>query len=175
YQLLEDGSHQLWFSTNKGLFTVARSALEDFAAGATHTAEFHAYGTKDGLRSAEFNGGNTTAGTPTPDGLLWFPSIRGIVRIDPSHIRTNPLPPPVIIEQIAVDGAPLPLTDGTEVAPGAERWEFHYTGLSLRVPQRSLFKYRLDGFDKDWINAGNRRTAYYTRLPPGSYTFRVIA
>jgi ligand-binding sensor domain-containing protein/signal transduction histidine kinase/CheY-like chemotaxis protein/HPt (histidine-containing phosphotransfer) domain-containing protein len=175
YQLLEDDSHQFWFSTNKGLFTVARSALEDLAAGGTHPADFHAYGSKDGMRSAEFNGGNTSAGTRTPDGLLWFPSIRGIVGIDPSHIRTNALPPPVIIEQIAVDGEPLTLTDGAEVAPGAERWEFHYTGLSLRVPQRSLFKYRLDGFDKNWIDAGSRRTAYYTRLPPGSYTFRVIA
>ena len=175
YQLLEDDAHQFWFSTNKGLFTVARSALEDLAAGGTHPADFHAYGAKDGMRSAEFNGGNTSAGTRTPDGLLWFPSIRGIVRIDPSHIGTNALPPPVIIEQIAVDGEPLTLTDGAEVAPGAERWEFHYTGLSLRVPQRSLFKYRLDGFDKDWIDAGSRRTAYYTRLPPGSYTFRVIA
>jgi ligand-binding sensor domain-containing protein/signal transduction histidine kinase/DNA-binding response OmpR family regulator len=175
YQLLEDDSHQFWFSTNKGLFTVARSALEDLAAGGTHPADIHAYGTKDGMRSAEFNGGNTSAGTRTPDGLLWFPSIRGIVRIDPSHIGTNALPPPVIIEQIAVDGKPLTLADGARVAPGAERWEFHYSGLSLRVPQRSLFKYRLDGFDKDWVDAGNRRTAYYTRLPPGSYTFRVIA
>ena len=175
YQLLEDDSHQFWFSTNKGIFTVARSALEDLAAGGTHPPDFHAYGTKDGMRSAEFNGGNTSAGTRTPDGLLWFPSIRGIVRIDPSHIGTNALPPPVIIEQIAVDGKPLTLTDGASVAPGAERWEFHYTGLSLRVPQRSLFKYRLDGFDKDWVDAGSRRTAYYTRLPPGSYTFRVIA
>ena len=175
YQLFEDESHQFWFSSNKGLFTVARTTLEDLAAGATHPVDFHAYGTQDGLRSAEFNGGNTSAGTRTPDGLLWFPSIRGIVRIDPSHIGTNALPPPVIIEQIAVDGKPLTLTDEIEVAPGADRWEFHYTGLSLRVPQRSLFKYRLDGFDKDWIDAGSRRTAYYTRLPPGSYTFRVIA
>jgi ligand-binding sensor domain-containing protein/signal transduction histidine kinase/CheY-like chemotaxis protein len=175
YQVLEDDSHQFWFSTNKGLFTVGRSALEDLADGGTRPADIHAYGTKDGLRSAEFNGGNTDAGTRTPDGLLWFPSIRGIVRIDPSHIGTNALPPPVSIEQIAVDGVPLTLTDGLKVAPGAERWEFHYTGLSLLVPQRSLFKYRLDGFDKDWVDAGSRRTAYYTRLPPGSYTFRVIA
>jgi signal transduction histidine kinase/ligand-binding sensor domain-containing protein/CheY-like chemotaxis protein len=175
YQLLEDDSHQFWFSTNKGLFTVARSALEDLAAGGSRPPDFHAYGTKDGMRSAEFNGGNTSAGTRTPDGLLWFPSIRGIVRIDPSHIGMNNLPPPVIIEQIAVDGKPLTLTDGARIAPGAERWEFHYTGLSLRVPQRSLFKYRLEGFDKDWVEAGSRRTAYYTRLPPGSYTFRVIA
>jgi ligand-binding sensor domain-containing protein/signal transduction histidine kinase len=174
-QLLEDDAHQFWFSTNKGLITAPRSALEALASGEVRGGDFHVYGTKDGLRSAEFDGGNTDAGTRTPDGLLWFPSSRGIVGVDPSHIRMNALPPPVIIEQIAVDGAPLTLNDGVKVAPGAEQWEFHYTGMSLLVPQRSLFKYRLDGFDKDWISAGSRRTAYYTHLPPGSYTFRVIA
>src|SRR5476651_2217379 len=106
---------------------------------------------------------------------MWFPSVRGIVGVDPNHIHMNTVPPPVHIEQVAVNGAPLALTEGTEVAPGAQQWEFHYTALSMLVPQRSLFKYRLDGFDKNWIDAGNRRTAYYTRLPPGTYTFRVIA
>jgi signal transduction histidine kinase/CheY-like chemotaxis protein/HPt (histidine-containing phosphotransfer) domain-containing protein len=95
--------------------------------------------------------------------------------VDPKNIRTNTLPPHVHIEQVAVDGVPLTLTDGAQVAPGPQQWEFHYTALSLLVPQRSLFKYQLEGFDKGWIDAGNRRTAYYTRLPPGTYTFRVIA
>ena len=174
-QVLEDDTHRFWFSTNKGLITAPRSALEALAAGATHTSDVHIYDTKDGLRSAEFNGGNTSAGTRAADGLFWFPSTRGIVGVDPGHIPTNPLPPPVLIEQVAVNGTTLTPTDGAAVAPGAERWEFHYTGLSLVVPERSLFRYRLDGFDKDWINAGSRRIAYYTGLSPGSYTFRVIA
>jgi ligand-binding sensor domain-containing protein/signal transduction histidine kinase len=174
-QMLEDDAHQFWFSTNKGLISVPRSTLEGLAAGEIRIADFRLYEISDGLRSAEFDGGNTSAGTRTPDGLLWFPSVRGIVGIDPRHMRTNVLPPPVIIEQIAVDGAPLALTSGTEVASGAQQWEFHYTGLSLLVPQRSLFRYRLEGFDKGWIDAGNRRTAYYTRLPPGTFTFHVIA
>jgi len=174
-QVLEDDSHQLWLTTNKGLMSVPRAALDALAAGGTHMPDFHVYGLADGLRTAEFDGGNTSAGIRAPDGLLWFPSIRGIVRVDPKHIRMNTLPPPVHIEQVAVDGAPLTLTDGIKIAPGPQQWEFHYTGLSLLVPQRSHFRYRLDGFDKDWIDAGSRRTAYYTRLPPGTYTFRVIA
>ena len=129
----------------------------------------------DGLRTAGFVGGYTAAGGRTPDGLLWFPNIRGIVRIDPSHVRMNTRPPSVHIEQVEADGAPLVLGNGTEVAPGPRQWEFHYTALSLLVPSRVRFKYQLEGFDKDWIDAGNRRTAYYTRLPPGTYTFRVIA
>jgi len=174
-QILEDDAHHIWLTTNKGVMTVARSALDAVLAGGTEKPEFIVYGLADGLRTAEFDGGNTSAGCRTPDGMLWFPSIRGIVRIDPEHIESNNLPPQVHIEQVAVDGAPLALTDGTEVSPGREQWEFHYTALSLLVPRRSLFRYKLEGFDKDWVDAGNRRTAYYTRLPPGTYTFRVIA
>ena len=174
-QILEDDAHHIWLTTNKGVMTVSRAALDAVLAGGTDKPEFTVYGLADGLRTAEFDGGNTSAGCRTPDGMLWFPSIRGIVRIDPEHIETNTLPPQVHIEQVAVDGAPLALSDGTEVAPGPQQWEFHYTALSLLVPRRSLFRYRLEGFDKDWIDAGNRRTAYYTRLPPGTYTFRVIA
>jgi signal transduction histidine kinase/ligand-binding sensor domain-containing protein/CheY-like chemotaxis protein len=174
-QVLEDDAHQLWLTTNKGLVSVSRDELDALAVGGTRSPEFHIYGLADGLRTAEFAGGNTASGFRSPDGMLWFPSIRGIVRVDPRHIRTNTLPPQVHIEQVAVDGVPLALTDGAQVAPGPEQWEFHYTALSLLAPRRSFFKYRLDGFDKDWIDAGHRRTAYYTRLPPGTYTFRVIA
>jgi signal transduction histidine kinase/ligand-binding sensor domain-containing protein/CheY-like chemotaxis protein/HPt (histidine-containing phosphotransfer) domain-containing protein len=174
-QILEDDAHQMWITTNKGLMSVPRDALDALAAGGSGLPEFHTYGITDGLRTAEFDGGNTAAGCRTPDGLLWFPSVLGIVRVDPNHIRTNTLPPRVHIEQVVVDGQPVPLSDGAEIAPGARQWEFHYTGLSLLVPHRSLFRYRLDGFDRSWIDAKDRRTAYYTRLAPGTYVFRVIA
>ncbi len=174
-QLLEDDAHQIWITTNKGLMSVSRDALDTLAAGGTKAPSFHKYDLPDGLRTAEFDGGNTSAGCRSPDGLLWFPSARGIVRVDPAHIHTNALPPPVHIEQVAVDSRPLAFVDGIEVAPGAQQWEFHYTGLSLLVPQRSQFRYRLEGFDQGWIDAGSRRTAYYTRLAPGTYIFRVMA
>jgi signal transduction histidine kinase/ligand-binding sensor domain-containing protein/DNA-binding response OmpR family regulator len=174
-QLLEDDAHQIWFTTNKGLMSVSRDELDALVADHTRAPEIRIYGIADGLRTAEFNGGNTDAGFRSKDGLLWFPNIRGIVRVDPRHIRTNTLPPHVHIEQVAVDGVPLTLKDGAQVAPGPQQWEFHYTALSLLVPQRSFFRYQLEGFDKGWVDAGNRRTAYYTRLPPGTYTFRVIA
>ncbi|HEY3654892.1 MAG TPA: two-component regulator propeller domain-containing protein [Steroidobacteraceae bacterium] len=174
-QLLEDDAHQIWLTTNKGLMSVPRDELDALAAGGTRAPAFHIYGLADGLRTAEFDGGNTAAGFRSQNGVLWFPNIRGIVRVDPRHIRTNTLPPPVHIEQVAVDGVPLVLTDGAQVAPGPQQWEFHYTALSLLVPRRSFFRYRLDGFDQGWIDAGNRRTAYYTGLAPGTYTFRVIA
>ncbi|MDP9088935.1 MAG: response regulator [Pseudomonadota bacterium] len=174
-QVLEDDTHWLWLTTNKGLMSVSRAALEALASHGEPAPEFHVYGLADGLRTAEFDGGNTSAGCRTPDGFLWFPSERGLVRVDPRRLRLNTQPPRVLIEQVSVDGAPLPSIENAEVSPGPEHWEFQYTALSMLVPQRIHFKYQLEGFDKDWIDAGNRRTAYYTRLPPGTYSFHVIA
>ena len=174
-QLLEDEKHRLWMSTNKGLISVPLAALDTLARTGGGTPDFRIYGLADGLRTAEFDGGNTSAGCRAADGRLWFPTIRGVVRVDPAHIRTNSLPPLVHIEQITADAAPLQLVQDLEVAPGRQQWEFHYTASSLLAPQRTRFRYRLEGFDKDWVDAGDRRTAYYTHLAPGTYTFRVIA
>jgi signal transduction histidine kinase/ligand-binding sensor domain-containing protein/CheY-like chemotaxis protein len=174
-QILEDDSRRFWMSTNKGLLLVPRDQLEALPAGKSVNAPPRLYGAPDGLRSAEFAGGNTNPGCRTADGSLWFPGIRGIVRVDPSNTRSNTLPPPVHIESINLDGKPLALTAGLRVPPGNYRWEFMYTGLSLLAPQRVQFRYRLDGYDKTWIDAGQRRTAYYTGLPPGDYVFRVTA
>jgi signal transduction histidine kinase/ligand-binding sensor domain-containing protein/DNA-binding response OmpR family regulator/HPt (histidine-containing phosphotransfer) domain-containing protein len=174
-QVLEDSQHVFWITTNKGLMTVPRSALDALADGRPSQPGYRTYGVADGLRTAEFDGGNTSAGCRGADGILWFPSVRGIVRIDPNRIATNSLPPPVQIETITVDGTPVPMRNGIEIPPGAQQWEFQYTGLSLLVPQRSRFRYQLEGFDYGWVDAGSRRTAYYTRLAPGTYTFRVVA
>jgi len=179
-QLIEDDAHQMWVTTNKGLISVARDDLDLLASGKSATEgisppAIHMYAISDGLRSAEFDGGNTAPGCRTPDGMLWFPSVRGIVRVNPLHIPVNTLPPPVHIERVAVDGKPQALGQAIDIAPGSHQLEFDYTALSLLVPQALHFKYRLDGFDKEWTDAGNRRTAYYTGLAPGSYTFRVLA
>ncbi len=173
--ILEDDKHVLWLTTNKDLASVSRDALEAFVSDARVHPVVQTYGSADGLRTAEFCGGGTTPGVRTPDGLLWFASIRGLVRIDPGHIASNRLPPVVRIEEVSIDNKKSTLSDGTRVAAGSQQWEFHYTALSLLVPQRVHFKYQLVGLDRDWVDAGNRRTAYYTRLPPGTYTFRVKA
>jgi ligand-binding sensor domain-containing protein/signal transduction histidine kinase len=174
-RVLEDDRHQMWFTTNRGLVSVSRETLDALATGDSVSPSFHVYGIADGLRSAEFDGGNNDAGCRTPDGRLWFPSNRGIVAVDPLHIRTNSVPPPVQIEQVTVDAKSLPNLSGLKVNAGQQQWEFHYTALSLMAAQQARFKYRLEGFDEQWIDAGNRRIAYYTRLPAGTFTFHVIA
>ncbi len=172
--MVEDESGKLWTTTNRGLFAVALAQLHAYVDGGA-IPTFQRYGHADGLRAVEFDGGNTSPGTRTPDGVLWFPSIRGIVRVDPDALHTNTLPPPVLIEATLADGEPITPAGEISVPAGTNNWEIQYTALSMRAPQQVHFKYRLEGLDEDWTEAGTRRAAYYTRLPPNRYTFRVIA
>ncbi|HUK02437.1 MAG TPA: two-component regulator propeller domain-containing protein [Steroidobacteraceae bacterium] len=174
-QILEDDSHRLWMSTNKGLVCVPRRDLDALASDASVAPQVHEYGLADGLRAAEFSGGNTFAGSRAADGRLWFPGVRGIVAVDPDHLGVNSLPPRVHIEQLLVDGNSVPLDSDPQIGPAQSRWEFRYASLSLLAPRYARFKYRMKGFDKDWIDAGPWRTAYYSRLPHGSYEFQVMA
>jgi signal transduction histidine kinase/ligand-binding sensor domain-containing protein/CheY-like chemotaxis protein len=173
--IVPDTRGRLWFTTNKGLYSVGHDALVAFANGVGAVPEVRNYGRADGLRSNEFNAGNTGAGYRAPDGALWFPSIRGAVRIDPARIRQNQLAPPVQIEQVRVDGKALAPSKTVRIQAGVERLELDYAALSFRAPERVQFKYRLVGFDSDWVDPGERRTAYYSGLPPGDYTFKVVA
>jgi len=174
-RILEDDRHVLWITSNRGLFSVESDELQRFADSQRRVLDYKAYGIADGLRTPEFDGGNTAAGARAPDGTFWLPSIRGLVHVDPAAIAINNVPPPVQVENAAVDGAEIDATDGVQVPAGATQWEFQYTALSLVAPERVHFKYMLEGYDSGWVDAGTRRTAFYTGLPPGDYTFRVKA
>lgn len=178
--ILEDDPGNFWMSSNKGIFQVSKAELNDFCDGKIDSIHSVSYGEKDGMPTRECNGGTQPAGWKSRDGKLWFPTAKGAVKIDPVNIRLNREPPPVVIEKITVDekAVPFGLITGNEtltISPGSERLEFHYTGLSLLVPDSVEFRCKLEGLDEKWIDVGSRRTAYYTRIPPGNYTFRVKA
>ena len=175
YRILEDGRNNLWLSCRKGVFHIGKKDLDDFARGAITTIAPVAYGTADGMMTRECSGGGDPAGWRGNDGKLWFPTIKGVAMIDPERIKTNAQPPPVVIEQIRTNDQPIPLRDHLELPPGTTRFDLYYTAPSFVAPERVRFKYKLEGFDKDWIDSGTRRTAYYTNLRPGAYTFRVMA
>ncbi|HKQ03975.1 MAG TPA: two-component regulator propeller domain-containing protein [Blastocatellia bacterium] len=175
FQILEDGKGNLWMSSTKGIFAVSREQLNAFAERNVADVSAIAYGTADGMESRECTGGGQPAGWRSRDGRLWFPTIKGVAVADPEHMKTNSEPPPVVVEQIIVDEKPVEKTANIELAAGVYRLEFHYTGLSFIAPEKVRFKYKLEGFDQNWVDAGARRTAYYTSIPPGHYTFRVLA
>lgn len=170
---LEDGRGNLWMSCNRGIFRASLRELNDLADGRAASVNCVSYGVADGMLTNETNGGGQPAGWRADDGSLWFPTIRGVVRVEPDDL--NPLPPPVHIEQVLVGKTPADLRGEVEVPPGRGGLEIYYTGLSLSVPEKVRFKYKLEGYDSEWVEAGARRVAYYTNAPPGRYVFRVRA
>ncbi len=175
FQILPDGRGQLWMSCNKGIFRVSQEELEAVAEGRRQRVEAHAYGTEDGMRSAECNGMSSPAGIRTRDDRLWFPTIRGAVTYALAQEEEHPAPPQVHIEQVRVDGRTVPPSEWGHIPVGEGSVEIHYTSPGLRTPQRLSFSYQLEGIDLEPVEAGPRRVAYYTHLPPGHHRFQVVA
>jgi ligand-binding sensor domain-containing protein/signal transduction histidine kinase/CheY-like chemotaxis protein len=172
-RILEDEADNLWMTGNKGIYRVSRKELNDFADGKLPSITSISFGVLDGMKNNECNGGGQPAGWKSREGKLWFPTLKGIVVIDPKNI--NPIPPPVVIEKVLVNKTLVDLNKNVEILPVYGDLEIHYTGLSFVAPEKVRFKYKLEGFDKGWVDAGPRRVAYYTNIPPGQYSFQVIA
>ena len=175
HHILADERGLLWFSSNIGVFSVSRHDLDGYASGSAQRITSSLYGTADGMKSSEANGSANAqpAGWRTRDGRLWFPTLKGVVAVDPVP-GPDRIDPQVLIESVHLDKQLMPMGD-IRVSGGARELEIAYTATRLVSPQRTSFKYRLEGFDQDWVEAKTRRVAYYTNVPPGSYTFTVMA
>ncbi len=175
YGILEDASSRLWLSSQTGIFRVSLAQLDAYAAGASPSIAVAAYGTADGMNIRECSGSGHPAAWKLTDGSLWFATLDGVSVIDPAHTAENRVPPPVVIEKVLVDDQARSLDQKLTIKPGANRLEFQYAGLSFVAPQKVQYRYQLEGFDHGWIEAGSRRAAFYTNLPPRTYRFRVLA
>ncbi|MGA2674034.1 MAG: two-component regulator propeller domain-containing protein [Terracidiphilus sp.] len=171
HAILDDGQNHLWFATGDG---IARCDC-DMSGGCSHWIEF---GTADGLRSRETATNSHPSAWRSRDGHLWFATPKGLVEVDAAHFPVNAVPPPVALERFAVDDVSQPLRGAAawlKISAGHVHFEFDYAGLSFTAPQKVRYRFMLEGFDRGWTEAGSRRTAYYTNIPPGRYTFRVQA
>jgi signal transduction histidine kinase/ligand-binding sensor domain-containing protein/CheY-like chemotaxis protein len=180
YRLLDDDRGNFWMSCNRGIFRTSKKELEEFFKGSRDRITCESYDEKDGMASRECRGTVQPAGWKDGDGNLWFPTLKGVVMIDPGSIRINHKPPLVAIRKLVTDKGEISLvrTRGrleSEFDADGERYEIHYSGLSFLVPKTVRYRYKLEGYESKWQDVGNRRTAYYGKLPPGNYTFRVIA
>jgi signal transduction histidine kinase/streptogramin lyase len=172
--ILADGSGYLWLSSSSGVYRVSRAGLNRMAEGGP-APEIMRFGVADGMRISECSSGGHPAALHLRDGELWFATLKGIARVDPAHMPINRVPPPVVIERVSVDDVPEPSVSHLVIPPGHSHYEFDYAGLSFVAPQKVEYRYQLQGFDRGWVDAGTRRAAYYTNLPHGLYTFRVMA
>jgi diguanylate cyclase (GGDEF)-like protein len=174
FQILADDLGYFWLTTNRGVIRVARAQLEDFAAKRSAKIQYEMLGKRDGMANDQCNGATQPAGIRLHDGRLAIPTVAGLSIVDPASLRRNQMAPPVNLTSVNIDGVsrnPAQL----EQLGSADRFEFHYESLSLLQPEFVTFRYRIDGYDEEWIDAGSRRMAFYNSLPSGAHTFRVQA
>jgi diguanylate cyclase (GGDEF)-like protein len=175
YRILDDDQGNLWMSCNLGIYRVEKTSLNGVAQGTRSRVNCVSYGIADGMLSSECNGNAQPSGWKTGDGRLWFPTNEGAVVISPKSIPKNTLPPLVSFEQVLINGKAYYPGLKAGVPPGPGSLEFHFAGLSFIAPEKMKFRYKLEGFDPNWVEAGTRRDAFYTNISPGSYRFSVIA
>jgi signal transduction histidine kinase/ligand-binding sensor domain-containing protein/ActR/RegA family two-component response regulator len=173
YTIVEDGAGGVWMTCRRGLFRIDSAEFDEVVAGRRARVNYTLFGAEDGIRgSSEFNWGVRPLAWRTREGPIWIPTYGGVVTVDANDLHRNPHAPPVYVESARANGARL--AEGASMLSRGSL-EFRFTALSFLSPERVRFQYKLDGFDRDWVNAGGRRAAYYTNLPPRTYTFRVRA
>ncbi len=191
-QIVEDDFGYLWLGSNRGIYRFRKSDLNELAAGRLDTVRPQVFGVSDGMPIEECSSGFCPAGLKTRAGLVCISTVRGLVFLDPRQQETNAPAPRVLLEELLLNGQShrvetsaanaLDKQDtnhhsiaSVTIPPGGRDVEVHYTGISFAAPEKISFRYRLEGLDKDWVEAGARRTAYYHNIPPGNYVFRVNA
>jgi signal transduction histidine kinase len=177
--MIPDDAGSWWLSMSCGLVRVAQDQMDQWIAGTRQSITPALFDSADGIRlQGDYPSGFEPFVAKTPDGRLWFTGADGLNVIDPRRVSVNPLPPPVHVEGIVADHKPLDVAPGNSrlnLPPLTRDLQIDYTGLSLVAPEKVRFRYMLEGYDRDWQDAGNRRQAFYTNLPPRDYRFRVTA
>lgn len=173
YSILDDGRANLWMASSKGIFRVSQNELEDFAHGKIRTITSIPFST--GQLRFECRSGVQPAAVRTHDGRLWFSTTTGLVVVDPDRLVKNAISPPVAVTSVIVNGQSINPHYALELKPSEKNLEVRYAGLSFVSPEKVTFRYILEGYDKSWTEAGTRREAFFTNLPPGNFRFKVLA
>jgi PAS domain S-box-containing protein len=176
---MEEDDRSLWLYMACGLARIARSELDAWVTDPNRAIQATIFDSSDGVRSTLLIGVSHPQVARTPDGRLWFVTGDGVSVIDTLHLHRNELPPPVHVEQIIADRKTYEASSDANgrlrLPPLIRDLEIDYTALSLTAPEKVRFRVKLEGWDRDWKDAGNERKAFYSNLPPRNYCFRVIA
>ncbi len=173
--IVEDRFGTFWMGCNRGIFRASRQMLDRVADGEIQTVPVQSFGQADGLKNVETNGGFQPNVILAPDGRIFFPTIEGVAVVNPGDLQTNTLAPSVLIESVRTGKGVFHPDSVSDVSYEDADLELHYTALSFVNPQKVHFKYRLGGEDDPWVDAGTRRSAFYTKVSPGTYIFHVAA
>lgn len=179
---IEDDAQSAWLLMPCGLVRIPVAELESWAAGAeadpSRAVRTTLFNSGDGVSMRASAGGYSPQVAKSADGKIWFASTDGVSMVDPAHLPTNLIPPPVYVEGLTAGDLTYDARDlaaGVRLPPLTRDLRIDYTALSLVAPDRMQFRYQLEGHDRDWQDVGTRRQAFYTELAPGNYRFRVVA
>jgi signal transduction histidine kinase len=173
--IIESGSGDLWINSTGGILRILSSDLQDALHSPQHRAHVRLFDYLDGALGTPELMRPLPSVVQTPDGRIYFQTRDDIVWIDPNHIDSNTLAPKVFVTSITADDRKTAEPSMLALKRGTQNLEIDYTATSLLIPERVRFRYKLENFDRDWQDAGARRQAFYSKLPPGHYTFRVLA
>lgn len=176
HDIVQDDSGSFWFSTNKGIFTVTENDLNEFLSGKKDRISIKVFREEDGMKAGECNGGSQPSILKASDGTVWFPTINGIVTIDPGKMTGTAGTPPVTLTGALLDNTKyidLKPDSNFTVPAGTKSVEIFFTSLYFTRPDKVNFNYMLAGFDNEWNNGGNKRSVKYTNISPGNYMFSV--
>ena len=171
--LLEDEKGSLWVGTSNGILVVERSEFDKVAVSASHRVDYRLYDEGDGLPAMPYVG--RPGGVRTADGRLWFVTGNGLAVVDPPALQKMRVTPRVHIESVMAGTRHFDPVPGLVLPPKNSSLQIEYTAVTFSSPTKVRFRYRLDGFDEEWQDAGSRRQAIYTNLPRRSYRFQVMA
>jgi ligand-binding sensor domain-containing protein/signal transduction histidine kinase len=189
YSILEDQRDNLWLNSSRGIFRIAKKQFAARPNRAGPEINSISYGKEDGvISSSQYRDVTQPSACRGRDGRLWFRTTQGAVVVDPNEITTNELPPPVVIQEVIIDKKSLEISafqpesarrdsaPATQIIPpGRGEVEIHYAALSYRAPEKNRYRYKLEGVETEWVEAGTRRITYYNNLRPGKYRFVVQA
>jgi diguanylate cyclase (GGDEF)-like protein len=177
FAVLQDAAGDLWLTGNRGVLRLPSAAAHAYADGSSsEPVPFEHFNEADGMASAQCNGGSAPAAVRRADDSLWIATAQGVAYIKPARLHDfAEQAPPVVIESVLVDGQALPLNSRLDLPAGTSRIEIGFTGLAFVMPQRVRYRYRLQGFDEDWVERGEQRSAVFTNLGPGHYSLEVQA
>ena len=173
--VIEDNDGGWWMASNQAVVRIAPAQLERALADSTYRVAYQSFDFLDGLPGTPQTTGPEPTAARTRDGRIWFATGNGLAYVDPRRIPRNSQPPSVQVETVKIDGREVAADSGLSLAHGVRDVEIDYTATSLSIPERVNFRYQFEGRETEWHDAGTRRQAYFTGLPPGAYRFRVIA
>ncbi len=174
FTVVADLLGNFWMDSSEGFFRVAQRELNAVADGRLKIVECTVFDGSHVVKTSE-KSNSEYSGCRSTDGRIWLPSAKGVIQIDPSHLPVNSLPPPLRLERVLFDGRAYPTDREPQIEAGVRNLEFNYVAIDYQSPERIRYRYRLEGYQTDWVEAGARRSAFFTNLPAGRYHFRVQA